>query len=142
MENTLKFKFNKKDLSMILDCLNDLKYEQCKEAVADPYHQGNAMVAADIHGLMFMYKQREEHYIGLYMAANPNQQDYFLCPKCKRILNAALDWKFENEYKSGHTMIVGGEPGKRKEVFFCKDCGWTGEEAPFEEVKEVGDQAE
>jgi hypothetical protein len=64
------------------------------------------------------------------MAANPNQKNYFRCPKCKRILDTNLDWKFK------------GEPGKCEEVFYCKDCGWTGEEAPFEEVKEGGNQAE
>lgn len=26
--------------------------------------------------------------------------------------------------------------------FYCEDCGWTGEEAPFEEVKEGGNQEE
>lgn len=135
-------KFDKKDLDMILDCLNDLKYESCKEAVADPYFEGVSGVAADIHGLMFMFKQREEHYIELYMKANPNQKDYFHCPKCKRILNASLDWKFENEYKFGNCTIVGGEPGKRKEVFYCKDCVWTGEEAPFGEAKSGGNQEE
>ena len=135
----IDLKFDKRDLDMILDCLNDLKYEQCKEAVADPYYQGNALVAADIHGLMFMYKQREEHYIGLYMAANPNQKDYFRCPKCKRILNVYEDWKFKDEDKKSLSLA---DLGKREEVFYCKDCGWTGEKAPFEEVKEGGNQAE
>ena len=27
-------------------------------------------------------------------------------------------------------------------LFYCEDCGWTGEKAPFEEVKEGGNQAE
>lgn len=135
-------KFDKRDLDMVLECLDDLKYASCKEAVADHYFKGAPRVATDIHGIMFMYKQKRERYIELYMNANPNQKDYFRCPKCKRILNSSIDWKFEREYKSGHVVIVEGEPGKRKEVFYCKDCGWTGEEAPFGEVKEGGNQAE
>ena len=131
-------KFDKRDLGMVLDCLDDLQYESCKEAVADPYFEGLTGVATDIHGIMFMYKQKREHY----MAANPNQPDYFRCPKCKRILNVHTDWRFKDEYKLGHCTVVGGEPGKREEVFYCEDCGWTGEEAPFEEVKEGGNQAE
>lgn len=30
-------KFDKKDLGMVLECLDDLKYASCKEAVADHY---------------------------------------------------------------------------------------------------------
>lgn len=138
----IDLKFDKKDLDMVLECLDDLKYASCKEAVADPYFEGAIGVAADVHGIVFMYKQRSERYIELYMAANPNQKDYFRCPKCKRILNAHTDWKFKDEYKLGHCTIVGGEPGKREEVFYCEGCGWTGKEAPFEEVKEGGNQAE
>lgn len=118
-------KFDKRDLDMILDCLDDLKYALCKETVADPYFKGVTGVATDIHGIMFMCKQKREHYIELYMNANPNQKDYFHCPKCKRILNVYEDWKFKDE-----------------KVFYCEDCGWTGEKAPFEEVKEGGNQAE
>lgn len=135
-------KFDKRDLDMVLDCLNDLKYDSCKKAVADPHFKGQIGVATDIHGIVFMYKQWSESYIKLYMDANPNQKDYFLCPKCKRILDTNLDWKFKDEYKLGHCTFVGGEPGKREEVFYCKDCGWTGEKAPFEEVKEGGNQEE
>jgi hypothetical protein len=126
----IDLKFDKRDLDMVLDCLDDLKYASCKEAVADPYFEGAIGVATDVHGIVFMYKQRSERYIKLYMDANPNQKDYFHCPKCKRILDTNLDWKFK------------GEPGKCEEVFYCKDCGWTGKEAPFEEVKEGGNQAE
>ena len=135
-------KFDKRDLDMVLDCLDDLKYASCKEAVADHYFKGAPRVTTDIHGIMFMYKQKRERYIELYMNANPNQKDYFNCPRCKRILNTNLDWKFKDEYKLGHCTIVGGEPGKREEVFYCEDCGWTGEKAPFEEVKEGGNKAE
>lgn len=135
-------KFDKRDLDMVLECLNNLKYESCKEAVADPHFKGPIGVATDIHGIVFMYKQWNERYIKLYMDTIPNQTDYFRCPRCKRILNAHMDWKFKDEYKLGHCTIVGGEPGKREEVFYCKDCGWTGEKAPFEEVKEGGNQAE
>lgn len=135
-------KFDKRDLDMVLDCLNDLKYASCKEAVADTNFEGVTRIATDIHGIMFMYKHNRERYIDLYMAANPNQKDYFHCPRCKRILNVDLDWKFKDEYKLGHCTIVGGEPGKREEIFYCKDCGWTGEKAPFEEVKEGGNQEE
>lgn len=135
-------KFDKRDLDMVLECLDDLKYASCKEVVADHYFKGAPRVTTDIHGIMFMYKQKRERYIELYMDANPNQKDYFRCPKCKRILNTDLDWKFKDEYKLGHCTFVGGEPGKREEVFYCKDCGWTGEKAPFEEVKEGGNQAE
>lgn len=140
----IDLKFDKRDLDMVLECLDDLKYESCKEAVADPYFAGDGEigVATDVHGIVLGYKQQSEHYIELYMDANPNQKDYFRCPKCKRILNAHTDWKFKDEYKLGHCTIVGGEPGKREEVFYCKDCGWTREEAPFEEVKEGGNQAE
>ena len=135
-------KFDKKDLDMVLECLDDLKYASCKEAVADPYGKGAKETAYDVHGLISSYRRKKEYYIELYMAVNPDQKDYFRCPKCKRILNVDLDWKFKDEYKLGHCTIVGGEPGKREEVFYCKDCGWTGEEAPFEEVKEGGNQAE
>ena len=135
-------KFDKRDLDMVLDCLDDLKYDSCKKAVADHYFDDVTGVATDIHDIMFMYKQRRERYIELYMDANPNQKDYFHCPRCKRILDTNLDWKFKDEYKLGHCTFVGGEPGKREEVFYCKDCGWTGEKAPFEEVKEGGNQEE
>ena len=138
----IDLKFDKRDLDMVLECLDDLKYASCKEAVADHYFKGAPRVTTDIHGIMFMYKQKRERYIELYMNANPNQKDYFRCPKCNRILDTNLDWKFKDEYKLGHCTIVGGEPGKREEVFYCEDCGWTGEEAPFEEVKEGGNQAE
>jgi hypothetical protein len=123
-------KFDKKDLDMVLECLDDLKYASCKEAVADPYWKGAKETAYDVHSLISYYGRKKEYYIELYMAANPNQKNYFRCPKCKRILDTNLDWKFK------------GEPGKCEEVFYCKDCGWTGEEAPFEEVKEGGNQAE
>ena len=33
-------KFDKRDLDMVLDCLDDLKYEDCKRAVSDPYWEG------------------------------------------------------------------------------------------------------
>ena len=135
-------KFDKKDLGMVLECLDDLKYTSCKEAVADPYFEGVIGVATDVHGIVLRYEQQREHYIELYMDANPNQKDYFRCPKCNRILNVDLDWKFKDEHKLGHCTFVGGEPGKREEVFYCKDCGWTGEEAPFEEVKVGENQAE
>lgn len=123
-------KFDKKDLDMVLECLDDLKYASCKEAVADPYWKGAKETAYDVHSLISYYGRKKEYYIELYMAANPNQKNYFRCPKCKRILDTNLDWKFK------------GEPGKCEEVFYCKDCGWTGEETPFEEVKEGGNQAE
>ena len=135
-------KFDKRDLDMVLECLNDLKYDSCKKAVEDTNFDGVTRIATDIHGIMFMYKQHRARYIDLYMAANPNQKDYFRCPRCKRILDTNLDWKFKDEYKLGHCTFVGGEPGKREEVFYCKDCGWTGEKAPFEEVKEGGNQKE
>lgn len=135
-------KFDKRDLDMVLDCLDDLKYDSCKKAVEDPHFKGQIGVATDIHGIVFMYKQWRESYIKLYMDANSNQKDYFHCPRCKRILDTNLDWKFKDEYKLGHCTFVGGEPGKREEVFYCKDCGWTGEKAPFEEVKEGGNQEE
>lgn len=126
----IDLKFDRKDLDMVLECLDDLKYASCKEAVADPYWKGAKETAYDVHSLISYYGRKKEYYIELYMAANPNQKNYFRCPKCKRILDTNLDWKFK------------GEPGKCEEVFYCKDCGWTGEEAPFEEVKEGGNQAE
>ena len=132
-------KFDKRDLDMILDCLDDLQYESCKEAVADPYFEGLTGVATDIHGIMFMYKQKREHYIELYMAANPNQPDYFRCPKCKRILNVHTDWRFKDEHIMGIPMF---DSKDKATEFYCEDCGWTGEKAPFGEVKEGGNQAE
>ena len=135
-------KFDKRDLDMVLDCLNDLKYDSCKKAVADTDWIGTKETAYEVHGLISYYGRKKEYYIELYMDTNPDQKDYFRCPKCKRILNVDLDWKFKDEYKLGHCTIVGGEPGKREEVFYCKDCGWTGEKAQFEEVKEGGNQAE
>lgn len=132
-------KFDKRDLDMVLDCLNDLKYESCKEAVADPYFKGPIGVATDIHGIVFMYKQRSERYIKLYMDANPNQKDYFRCSKCNRILNAHTDWRLKNEHIMGIPMF---DSQNKATEFYCEDCGWTGEKAPFEEVKEGGNQAE
>lgn len=135
----IDLKFDKRDLGMILDCLDDLQYASCKEAVADPYFEGVIGVAADIHGIMFTYKQKRERYIELYMDANPNQPDYFRCPKCNRILNVYTDWRFKDEEVKA---IFGPNVGKREKIFFCEDCGWTGGKAPFEEVKEGGNQAE
>lgn len=132
-------KFDKRDLDMVLDCLDDLKYEQCKEAVADPYWKGAKETAYDVHGLISYYRRKREYYIELYMAANPNQKDYFLCPKCKRILNAHTDWRLKNEHIMGIPMF---DSQDKATEFYCKDCGWTGEKAPFEEVKEGGNQAE
>lgn len=132
-------KFDKRDLDMVLDCLNDLKYESCKEAVADPHFKGPIGVATDIHGLMFTYKKWSEHYIGLYMDTNPNQKDYFHCPKCKRILSVHTDWRFKDEHIMGIPMF---DSQNKATEFYCVDCGWTGEEAQFEEVKEGGNQEE
>lgn len=98
-------KFDKRDLDMVLDCLNDLKYALCKKAVEDPYFKGALRVATDIHGIMFMYKEKREHYIDLYMDANPNQKDYFYCPKCNRILNAHTDWRLKDEHIIGIPMF-------------------------------------
>lgn len=132
-------KFDKKDLDMVLECLDDLKYASCKEAVADHYFKGAPRVTTDIHGIMFMYKQKRERYIELYMNANPNQKDYFRCPKCKRILNAHTDWRLKAEHIMGIPMF---DSRDKATEFYCEDCGWTGEEAPFEEVKEGGNQEE
>jgi hypothetical protein len=137
----IDLKFDKKDLDMVLECLNDLKYASCKDAVADPYFEfeGEIGVATDIHGIVLRYKQQSEHYIELYMDANPNQKDYFRCPKCKRILNAHTDWRLKDEHIMGIPMF---DSQNKATEFYCEDCGWTGEKAPFEEVKEGGNQAE
>lgn len=135
----IDLKFDKRDLDMVLECLDDLKYASCKEAVADHYFKGAPRVTTDIHGIMFMYKQKRERYIELYMNANPNQKDYFRCPKCKRILNAHTNWRLKAEYIMGIPMF---DSQDKETEFYCEDCGWTGEEAPFEEVKEGGNQAE
>ena len=132
-------KFDKRDLDIVLECLDDLKYASCKEAVADHYFKGAPRVTTDIHGIMFMYKQKRERYIELYMNANPNQKDYFRCPKCKRILNAHTDWRLKAEHIMGIPMF---DSQDKATEFYCEDCGWTGKEAPFEEVKEGGNQAE
>ena len=132
-------KFDKKDLGMVLECLDDLKYASCKEAVADHYFKGAPRVTTDIHGIMFMYKQKRERYIELYMNANPNQKDYVRCPKCKRILNAHTDWRLKAEHIMGIPMF---DSRDKATEFYCEDCGWTVEEAPFEEVKEGGNQEE
>lgn len=135
----IDLKFDKRDLDMVLECLDDLKYASCKEAVADHYFKGAPRVTTDIHGIMFMYKQKRERYIELYMNANPNQKDYFRCPKCKRILNAHTNWRLKAEHIIGIPMF---DSQDKATEFYCQDCGWTGEEAPFEEVKEGGNQAE
>ena len=132
-------KFDKRDLDMALECLDDLRYASCKEAVADTYFNGPNVVATDIHGIVFMYKQWSELYIGLYMDANPNQKDYFHCPRCKRILNANTDWRLKDEHIMGIPMF---DSQNKATEFYCEDCGWTREKAPFEEVKECGNQAE
>ena len=132
-------KFDKKDLDMILDCLNDLKYESCKGVCDNPYYDTPRTIASDIHALIFKYDCKRDRYIELYMAINPNQKDYFHCPKCKRILNVFEDWKFKDETIHG---VLSPDLGKREEVFYCKDCGWTGEEAPFGEAKSGGNREE
>ncbi len=132
-------KFDKKDLDMILDCLNDLKYESCKGVCDNPYYDTPRTIASDIHSLIFKYDCKRDRYIELYMAINPNQKDYFHCPKCKRILNASLDWKFKNKNIMGIPMF---DSKDKETVFYCKDCGWTGEEAPFGEAKSGGNQEE
>lgn len=132
-------KFDKRDLNMVLDCLDDLKYESCKKAVEDTNFDGVTRIATDIHGIMFMYKQNRERYIELYMAANPDQKDYFRCPKCKRILSVHTDWRFKDEHIMGIPMF---DSQNKATEFYCVDCGWTGEEAQFEEVKEGGNQEE
>ena len=132
-------KFDKRDLDVVLECLDDLKYEDCKNVVSDPFWEGPKGTAESVHELISGYSHKKKRYIELYMAANPNQKDYFHCPKCKRILNVYEDWKFKDEEVK---EIFGPNVGKREEVFYCKDCGWTGEKAPFEEVKEGGNQAE
>lgn len=132
-------KFDKKDLDMVLECLDDLKYASCKEAVADPYWKGAKETAYDVHGLISYYRRKKKYYIELYMAANPNQKDYFRCPKCKRILNAHTDWRLKDEHIMGIPMF---DSQNKATEFYCEDCGWTGEKAPFEEVKEGGNQAE
>lgn len=135
----IDLKFDKKDLDMVLECLDDLKYASCKEAVANPYWKGAKETAYDVHSLISYYGRKKEYYIELYMAANPNQKDYFHCPKCKRILNAHTDWRFKDEHIMGIPMF---DSQNKATEFYCEDCGWTGEEAPFEEVKEGGNQAE
>ena len=132
-------KFDKEDLRVILDALDDLQYEDCKRAVDDPYWEGPKGTVEDVHGLISKYSRKKEHYIELYMTANPDQKEYFHCPKCKRILNVYEDFKLKDGWKKA---ISWQDLGKREEVFWCKDCGWTGEEAPFEEEKVSGNPAE
>lgn len=135
----IDLKFDKKDLDMVLECLDDLKYASCKEAVADPYWKGAKETAYDVHGLISYYRRKKEYYIELYMAANPDQKHYFRCPKCKRILNVHTDWRLKAEHIMGIPMF---DSQNKATEFYCEGCGWTGEEAPFEEVKEGGNQAE
>ena len=45
-------KFDKRDLDIVLECLNDLKYELCKKAVEDPYWKGAKETAYDVHNLI------------------------------------------------------------------------------------------
>ena len=132
-------KFDKRDLGMVLDCLDDLKYEDCKRAVSEPYWESPKGTAESVHELISGYSRKKEHYIELYMATNPNQKDYFRCPKCKRILNTHTDWRLKNEHIMGIPMF---DSKDKATEFYCEDCGWTGEEAPFGEVKEGGNQAE
>lgn len=135
----IDLKFDRKDLDMVLDCLDNLKYASCKEAVADPYWKGAKETAYDVHGLISYYRRKKEYYIELYMTANPNQKDYFRCPKCKRILSVHTDWRLKAEHIMGIPMF---DSQNKATEFYCEDCGWTGEKAPFEEVKEGGNQAE
>lgn len=132
-------KFDKRDLDMVLECLDDLKYEDCKKVVSEPYWEGPKATAENVHALISEYSREREHYIELYMDANPNQKDYFRCPKCKRILNAHTDWRLKAEHIMGIPMF---DSRDKATEFYCEDCGWTGEEAPFEEVKEGGNQEE
>lgn len=132
-------KFDKRDLNMVLECLDDLKYEDCKKAVSEPYWEGLKATVESVHDLISKYSREREYYIDLYMAANPNQKDFFHCPKCKRILNAHTDWRLKDEHIMGIPMF---DSQNKATEFYCEDCGWTGEKAPFEEVKEGGNQAE
>lgn len=45
-------KFDKRDLDMVLECLNDLKYEDCKKAVSEPYWEGPKGTAESVHELI------------------------------------------------------------------------------------------
>jgi hypothetical protein len=132
-------KFDKKDLDMVLECLADLKYEDCKRAVGNPYWEGPKGTAESVHELISGYSRKKKRYIELYIAANPNQKDYFHCPKCKRILNVHTDWRLKAEHIMGIPMF---DSQNKATEFYCEDCGWTGEKSPFEEVKEGGNQAE
>ena len=132
-------KFDKRDLDMVLDCLDDLKYEDCKRAVSEPYWERPKGTAESVHELISGYSRKKGHYIELYIAVNPNQKDYFRCPKCTRILNAHTDWRLKDEHIMGIPMF---DSKDKATEFYCEDCGWTGEEAPFGEVKEGGNQAE
>lgn len=132
-------KFDKRDLDVVLDCLDDLKYEDCKRAVSDTYFEGPKRTAESVHELISGCSRKKGYYIKIYMIANPNQKDYFLCPKCKRILNAHTDWRLKDEHIMGIPMF---DSKDKATEFYCEDCGWTGEKAPFEEVKEGGNQAE
>lgn len=134
----IDLKFDKRDLGMVLDCLDTLKYEDCKRAVSDPYWEGPKGTVESVHELISGYSRKKEHYIELYMATNPNQKDYFHCPKCKRILNAHTDWRLKNEHIMGIPMF---DSKDKATEFYCEDCGWTWEKAPFEEVKEGENQA-
>lgn len=132
-------KFDKNDLRAVLDALDDLQHEYCKRICDDPYYERASSIAKDIHALISKYSRRKESLIELYMIANPDQKEYFHCPKCKRILNVYEDFKLKDGWRKA---ISWQDLGKREEIFYCKDCGWTGEEAPFEEEKVSGNSAE
>lgn len=52
-------KFDKRDLDIVLDCLDDLKYEDCKKMVSEPYLEGLKATAENVHALISKYSRKK-----------------------------------------------------------------------------------
>lgn len=55
----IDLKFDKMDLDIVLGCLDDLKYEDCKKAVSEQYWEGIKGTAESVHELISGYSRKK-----------------------------------------------------------------------------------
>lgn len=103
-------KFDKRDLDMVLECLNDLSMRRAKR-------QWQILTLRARLELLLIFM---ELCSCISNGANAILSSIWTRIPIKRITSAA----------------------RNAREFYCEVCGWTGEKAPFEEVKEGGNQAE
>lgn len=126
MENT--FTFSKEALDRILymieqNCMND-----CKLAFRNGSEYREVENISVIERIIEKKDKQNGRYIELYTKANPGQRDYFHCPKCGKIVDAVVNWKFaeEEDLKS----LEGGK--LMDKIYYC-NCGWIAKDIPNEE---------